>query len=151
MYPTQNRQTLYYLLITLLNKIGINIILFQKILLSFSISSIVIFIGRNTSIFLGLVAYSLIIFNTYYISYSKTILTESILFSLLNLAIVYLFEERKHSLIIFALICGTIASLKPVGILLSFVIFIIFLNKNKKKKKIFIFLIFFSFINLIEN
>ena len=104
MYPTQNRQTLYYLLITLLNKIGINIILFQKILLSFSISSIVIFIGRNTSIVLGLVTYSLIIFNSYYISYSKTILPESILFSLLNLAIVYLFEERKHSLIIFALI-----------------------------------------------
>ena len=85
MYPTQNRQTLYYLLITLLNKIGINIILFQKILLSFSISSIVIFIARKTSIFLGLVTYSLIIFNTYYISYSKTILPESILFSLLNL------------------------------------------------------------------
>ncbi len=151
MYPTQNRQTLYYLLITLLNKIGINIILFQKILLSFSISSIVIFIGRNTSIVLGLVTYSLIIFNTYYISYSKTILPESILFSLLNLAIVYLFEERKHSLIIFALICGTIASLKPVGILLSLVLFMIFLIKNKKKKKLLIFLLFFSFPNIIEN
>ena len=151
MYPTQNRQTLYYLLITLLNKIGINIILFQKILLSFSISSIVIFIARKTSIFLGLVTYSLIIFNTYYISYSKTILPESILFSLLNLAIIYLFEERKNSLIIFPLICGTMASLKPVGILLSLVLFMIFLIKNKKKKKLLIFLLFFSIPNVIEN
>ena len=151
MYPTQNRQTLYYLLITLLNKIGINIILFQKVLLSFSISSIVIFIARKTSIFLGLVTYSLIIFNTYYISYSKTILPESILFSLLNLAIIYLFEERKNSLIIFSLICGTMASLKPVGILLSLVLFMIFLIKNKKKKKLLIFLLFFSIPNVIEN
>ena len=120
MYPSQNRQTLYYILITSLNKIGINIIFFQKILLSFSIVSIVFFIGRKTSVLLGLLSYFLIILNTYYISYSKTILPESILFSLLNLAVVYLFEEKRGGLIIFALICGIMASLKPVGILYIF-------------------------------
>lgn len=151
MYPSQNRQSLYYLLITLLNKIGINVILFQKILLSFSITMIVIFIGKKTSVLLGLLSYSLIILNTYYTSYSKTILPESILFSLLNLAIVYLFEERKNSLIIFALICGIMASLKPIGILLSLILFIIFIIKNKKKNVLFIFLIFFTLPNIIEN
>ena len=151
MNPSQNRQTLYYLLITLLNTVGINIILFQKILLSFSIVSIVLFIGRKTSILLGLISYSVIIFNTYYISYSKTILPESILFSLLNLAIVYLFKEKSNGLVIYALICGIIASLKPVGILISLILLIIFFIKNKKTHKVFIFLIFFTIPNIIEN
>ena len=151
MNPSQNRQTLYYLLITLLNTVGINIILFQKILLSFSIVSIVLFIGRKTSILLGLISYSVIIFNTYYISYSKTILPESILFSLLNLAIVYLFKEKSNGLVIYALICGIIASLKPVGILISLILLIIFFIKNKKTHKAFIFLIFFTIPIIIEN
>ncbi len=148
---SQSRQTLYYLLITLLNKIGINIILFQKILLSFSIVSIVSFIGRRTSVLLGLLSYFLIILNTYYISYSKTILPESVLFSLLNLAVVYLFDKKRGSMIIFALICGIIASLKPVGILLSLTLLIIFFIKNKTNSKVFICLIFFAIPNLIEN
>ena len=147
----QSRQTLYYLLITLLNKVGINIIVFQKILLSFSIVSIVSFIGRKTSVLLGLLSYFLIILNTYYISYSKTILPESVLFSLLNLAVVYLFDKKRGGAVIFALICGIIASLKPVGILLSLTLFIIFFLKNKISSKAFIYLIFFAIPNLIEN
>jgi len=148
---SQNRQTLYYLLQTLLNQIEINIILFQKILLSFSIVILVSFIARKTSVLLGLLSYLLIILNTYYISYSKTILPESILFSLINLAIVYLLEERRGGLMIFALICGIIASLKPVGILLSLILFLIFFIKNKINYKIFIFLFFFAIPNFIEN
>ena len=148
---SQNRQTSYYLLISLLNKIGIDIIVFQKLLLSFSIVSIVFFIGKKTSVLLGSLSYLLIILNSYYVSYSKTILPESILFSLLNLAVVYLFEERRGGLIIFALICGVIASLKPVGIFLSLILFIIYLAKNKISYKVFIFIIFFALPNLIEN
>jgi len=151
MYPSTSRQTLYYLFITSLNKIGISIIFFQKVLLSFSIVSLVFFIGRKTSVLLGLLSYSFIILNTYYISYSKTILPESILFSLLNLAVVYLFKEKRGDLITFALICGIMASLKPVGIVLSLILFIFFLIKNKINYKLFIFIIFFAVPNLIEN
>ena len=151
MYPSQNRQTLYYLLTTSLNKIGISIIFFQKVLLSFSIVLLVFFIVRRTSVLFGLLSYYCIILNTYYVSYSKTILPESILFSLLNLAVVYLFEEKRGGLIIFALICGIMASLKPVGILLSLILFIIFFIKNKLNYKVFIFIIFFAVPNLIEN
>ncbi len=151
MNPSQNRQTLYYLLITLLNKVGIDIILFQKILLSFSIVSIVFFIVKKTSVLLGSISYFLIILNIYYTSYSKTILPESILFSMLNLAIVYLFKEKSNGLIICAIICGIIASIKPIGILLSLILFIIFFIKNKKANKVIIFLIFFSIPNIIEN
>ena len=138
-------------MITLLNKIGINIILFQKILLSFSIISLVLFIGRSTSVLLGFSSYLLIILNTYYISYSKTILPESIVFSLLNFAIVYLFEEKRSSLISFALICGCLASLKPIGIILSLILSIIFFIKKKINYKVFFFLIFFAVPNVIEN
>ena len=108
------------------------------------------FIGRKTSLLLGLISYSLIILNTYYISYSKTILPESILFSLLNLAIVYLFKEKGNGLVIFALICGVMASLKPIGIFISLILFIIFFIKNKKTHKIFIFLIFFLSPTLLK-
>ena len=86
---SQNRQTFYHLLLTLLNQIEIDTILFQKILLSFSIVFLVSFVTRKTSLLLGFLSYLLIILNAYYISYSKTILPESILFSLFNLAIVY--------------------------------------------------------------
>ena len=123
---SQNRQTFYHLLLTLLNQIEIDTILFQKILLSFSIVFLVSFVTRKTSLLLGFLSYLLIILNAYYISYSKTILPESILFSLFNLAIVYLFEEKRGGLIIFALICGIISSLKPVGILLSLILFYYF-------------------------
>ena len=108
-------------------------------------------IRKKTSVLLGFLSYFLIILNTYYISYSKTILPESILFSLLNLAVVYLFEEKRGGLIIFALICGIMASLKPVGILLSLILFIIFFIKNKIDYKVFIFIIFFAVPNLLEN
>tara|TARA_B100000886_G_scaffold184952_1_gene126897 strand:+ start:1387 stop:2496 length:1110 start_codon:yes stop_codon:yes gene_type:complete len=119
--------------------------------LSLSIVSIVSLIRKKTSLLLGLLSYFLIILNTYYISYSKTILPESILFSLLNLAVVYLFEEKKGGLIIFSLICGIMASLKPVGILLSLILFIIFFTKNKINYKVFIFIVFFAVPNLLEN
>ena len=64
MYPSKNRQTLYYLFITSLNKLGISIIFFQKVLLSFSIASLVFFIGSKTSVLLGLLSYFCIILNT---------------------------------------------------------------------------------------
>ena len=76
---SQNRQTFYHLLLTLLNQIEIDTILFQKILLSFSIVFLVSFVTRKTSLLLGFLSYLLIILNAYYISYSKTILPESIL------------------------------------------------------------------------
>ena len=150
-FLTKVDKALYYILITLLNKIGIDIILFQKILLSFSIVTIVFFIGRNTSVLLSILSYLLIIFNTYYISYAKTILPESVIFSLLNLAVVFLFEEKRGGLIIFALICGIMASLKPVGIFLSVILLIIYLIKNKKTHKVLIFITFFTIPIIVEN
>ena len=62
-----------------------------------------------------------------------------------------MFKEKGNGLVIFALICGVMASLKPIGIFISLILFIIFFIKNKKTHKIFIFLIFFSIPNIIEN
>ena len=111
----ETRQTSYFLISQILNWLNIDIIIFQKIFLSFSIVFLVIFIREKTNTFFSLASYILIVSNIYYTSFSKTILTESIFFSLFNLAIVFFFrKEKKINLIIFALICGSLASLKPI-------------------------------------
>ena len=91
----KTRQTSYFLISQILNWLNIDIIIFQKIFLSFSIVFLVIFIREKTNTFFSLASYILIVSNIYYTSFSKTILTESIFFSLFNLAIVFFLEKKK--------------------------------------------------------
>ena len=91
----QTRQTSYFLISQFLNIFNVDIITFQKVFLSFSITLLVLFIRKNTNIFLSLASYILIVSNVYYISFSKTILAESIFFSLFNLAIVFFYNKEK--------------------------------------------------------
>ena len=112
---------------------------------------LIFFIKKQTNFILFLLSYFLIICNIYYISYSKVILPESILFSLVNLSIAYLFREKKKDLIIFGLICGFIASIKPIGLAVSFVLIIASSIKIKKYTKIILLLISFAIPNIIEN
>ncbi|MBD22998.1 MAG: hypothetical protein CL572_04990 [Alphaproteobacteria bacterium] len=90
------RQTTYYIAIQVLKTLKIDLIFFQKFFLSFSICILFFSIKKKTNIFLCLAAYILILSNIYYTSFSKTILTESFLFSFINLAIAFLFELRKR-------------------------------------------------------
>ena len=80
----QSRQTSYFLIIQILNKFNIDLIIFQNVFLSLSIVLLVSLIREKTNIFFSLVGYLLIVSNIYYTSFSKTILTESIFFSLFN-------------------------------------------------------------------
>ena len=91
----QTRQTSYFLINQFLNILHVDIITFQKVFLSFSITLLVLFIRKKTNTFLSLASYLLIVSNIYYTSFSKTILTESIFFSLFNLAIVFFFNNEK--------------------------------------------------------
>ena len=148
----QTRQTSYFLLFQILDKINVDIIFFQNIFLSFSIVFLVIFIRKETNYFFSIVSYLLIITNIYYTSFSKTILTESIFFSLFNIAIVLLFRnEKNRNLIIFALACGFLASFKPIGIPISLLLILIFSIKIKKFNRIFLMLVFFSIPPIFEN
>ena len=79
-HPT--RQTTYYILIRSLEFLKIDLIFFQKLFLSISITALFYFIKKKTNIFFSIAAYLLIISNVYYTSFSKTILTEVFFFQL---------------------------------------------------------------------
>lgn len=148
----KTRQTTYYYLIQTLNLIGIEIIFFQKLFLSLSIVFLVFFFKKKSNIFFCIIFYLLIVLNIYYTTFSKTILTESIFFSSLNFAIVYLFDiERKKNLVIFGFFCGMLASLKPIGIPISIILIIIAIFNIKKPTRIFLLLIFWMVPTFIEN
>ena len=148
----QTRQTSYFLISQFLNILHVDIITFQKVFLSFSITLLVLFIRKNTNTFLSLASYLLIVSNVYYISFPKTILAESIFFSLFNLAIVFFFyNEKKKNLIIFALICGCLASLKPIGIPISLFLILMSSIRIKKVSRILLIFVFFLIPSLLEN
>ena len=148
----QSRQATYYILIDILKNLNLDLIIFQEILLSLSIVALFFFIKKQTSNLLSLLFYSLIVLNIYYTSFAKVILTESILFSLFNFAIVLLFDlEKKIKLILFGLICGLLASLKPIGLPLALILIIFSVLKNKKFLNLVLISIFFIIPIISEN
>ena len=148
----ETRPTFYFLISQVLNWLHIDIIIFQNFFLSFSIVFLVIFIREKTNNFFSLASYIFIVSNIYYTSFSKIILPESIFFSLFNLAIVFVFcNEKKINLIIFALICGCLASLKPIGIPISLFLIFLLSIRIKKISRILLTLTFFSIPPIGEN
>ena len=148
----ETRQTSYFLISQFLNIFHVDIITFQKLFLSFSITLLVLFIRKKTNTLISLASYLLIVSNIYYTSFSKTILAESIFFSLFNLAIVFFFNnEKKFFLIIFALICGSLAALKPIGIPISLFLILMSSIRIKKVSRIILIFVFFSIPSLLEN
>ncbi|MAI76610.1 MAG: hypothetical protein CMM90_05470 [Rickettsiales bacterium] len=148
----QSRQTSYFLIIQILNKFNIDLIIFQNVFLSLSIVLLVSLIREKTNIFFSLVGYLLIVSNIYYTSFSKTILTESIFFSLFNFAIIFFFSiEKKYNLFFFALACGLLASFKPIGIPISLFLISVSLFRLKKLGRISLMLLLFSFPSILES
>ena len=148
----QSRQATYYILINILKNLNLDLIIFQEILLSLSIVALFFFINKQTNNLLSLLFYSLIVLNIYYTSFAKVILTESILFSLFNFAILLLFDlEKKIKLILFGLICGLLASLKPIGLPLALILIIFSVLKNKKFINLVFISIFFIIPIISEN
>ena len=150
LHPT--RQTTYYILIQALDFLKIDLIFFQKLFLSISITALFYLIKKKTNIFFSILAYVLIISNIYYTSFSKTILTEAFFFSFINFAIFFLFDlKKKYNLILFSLCCGMISALKPIGIPLSLILIIIGIIQIKKINQVFIISVFFLIPNIVEN
>lgn len=148
----QSRQATYYILIDILKNLNVDLIIFQEILLSLSIVTLFFFINKQTNNLFSLLFYSLIVLNIYYTSFAKVILTESILFSLFNFSIVLLFDlEKKIKLILFGLICGLLASLKPIGLPLALILIIFSVLKNKKFINLVFISIFFIIPIISEN
>ena len=147
-----SRQVTYYFIIQMLNTIGLDLFFFQKFLLSLSIICLFVIIKRKVNIYLSLLAFFLIVSNFYYTSFSKTILTEALFFTFINLAIFLLFDLNKlNKIIFFSILCGIISSLKPIGIPFSIILILIAIIKIKKLNQILLMIFFFVMPNILEN
>ena len=134
-------------------KINIDIIFFQEFLMSLSIVCLFYFLKKKKiSKVLLVLFYLLLTLNFYYTSFSKTILTESIFFSLINFAFILLFNlQNKYILLTFSLICGMIVSLKPVGIVFTFIFFVFSFFFTRSYKKLIQILILAILPLILEN
>lgn len=147
-----SRQVTYYFIIQMLNTIGLDLFFFQKFLLSLSIICLFLIIKRRVNIYLSLLAFFLIVSNFYYTSFSKTILTEALFFTFINLTIFLLFDLNKlNKIIFFSILCGIISSLKPIGIPFSIILILIAIIQIKKLNQILLMIFFFVIPNILEN
>ncbi len=137
------RPILYHLILNVCNYIGIDIVLFQKLLLSLSLVSLIFSLEqkRKKKIFI-IFFISLILSNIYYLSFTKTILTEAIFFSLINFSLsIFLLLKKYNCLFILGFLTGLIAVIKPIGIIFTLIFLFFTVMVMEKKKKNFIILL----------
>lgn len=113
------RKSLYALIHVLFERLDLDLIFAQKIILSLSVTFLYFSLTQNNvNIFLCIIFIVFIIFNFYYTSYSKTILTESLFFSFINFgAGLILLFKKKSKMIYFlsGIMFGSIIAIKSVG------------------------------------
>jgi len=80
-------KSFYPFLINLVETLNLNLIYIQILVLSFSVIFLSFSIFKKYNLLISLILYISIIINFFYTSFSKTILTESIFFSLINIGI----------------------------------------------------------------
>ncbi len=149
---SSSRQYIYTATIEVLNLLKIDIIFFQKLLLTASIISLFYFLKKKIGVLQSIIFYLLIISNVYYTSFSKVILTESIFFSLINFALIILFNlDKKKTLILFGLVGGLIFSIKPIGMAIMTTLLILSIVKLKSFKKVLVIILFSLIPIMIEN
>lgn len=151
------RQSLYPTLILLFLNNYENIVIFQIFFLSLSLSllaiSLKIFGLKQINIFFFLI---IILSNFYYTSFSKTILTESTYFSIVNISIsLFIIKSQlKPSFFVtffFGVAVGGIMAIKPEGLIISLILGIIYFLKQKKNKIKIIFLVGLITLPISEN
>ena len=90
-------KSFYPFLINFVDSLSLNLIYVQILFLSFSIIFLIFSIFKKYNLFISLVLYIAIIINFFYTSFSKTILTESIFFSLINIGIgLFIINNTKN-------------------------------------------------------
>ena len=149
----QYRTMTYSIIVRILANFNVDIIFFQKLLLSTSIISLCFFLKKCKINYFGLIVfYSLIVFNYYYTSFSKTVTPDAIFFSLINFAVINLFYLRSNlNIITFGVLCGMIFTLKPIGMVVTIILCIFsFVAIKNLKKSLTIFFFLLTPI-LIEN
>ena len=149
----QSRTIVYHFILKISENLNLDIVCFQKILLSLSIVSLLFFLKeQKVNNYILVIFFLLINLNYFYTSFSKTILPESIFFSLINFAIINLFRlKRFSSFISFGLLLGFIYSIKPIGMAVSVLMFFFSLLFNQNLKNFFFTGLFFLIPILVES
>ena len=149
----QSRTIVYHFILKISENLNLDIVCFQKILLSLSIVSLLFFLKeQKVNNYILVIFFLLINLNYFYTSFSKTILPESIFFSLINFAIINLFHLKRFlSFISFGLLLGFIYSIKPIGMAVSVLMFFFSLLLNQSLKKFFFTGLFFLIPILVES
>ena len=145
-------KSLYPFLINFVDTLNLNLIYVQILFLSFSIVFLSFLIFKKYNLFISLILYIAIILNFFYTSFSKTILTESIFFSLINVGIgLFVINNGKNiNYYFYCLILALLFSIKSIGFIV--VLCFLFLNFLRKDKFNYFkcFLIILLFV-VIEN
>lgn len=149
------RPAIYPLFIELCNKSNISIFFLQNLLLSLSL--VVLFraikayeLGKV----INLVGFLVIIFNIFYVAFTKTILAESLFFTAINFSIACILlykKEQKFVYLFSGVFFGLVFSIKPAGILLALGFLLVSIFHIKNKKFIILPLIGFLFFPMIEK
>ena len=149
----QSRTIVYHFILKISENLNLDIVCFQKILLSLSIVSLLFFLKeQKVNNYILVIFFLLINLNYFYTSFSKTILPESIFFSLINFAIINLFYLKRFlSFISFGLLLGLIFSIKPIGMAVSVLMFFFSLLFNQNLKNFFFTGLFFLIPILVES
>jgi hypothetical protein len=149
-----HRPYIYHMIINSLEFLNIDLVFFQIILMSLSIVylSWVLF-KKKFNLPCTLIFYILITTNIFYTSFPKTVLTESIFFSLINFAVAFLINSKITPLLtfIYGLIIGLIFSIKPIGMLIALILLIFYFTSFDFKKKLLLFLSSFFIPILVES
>lgn len=150
---SDTRKHLYPFLIKIIENFNLNLLQFQKLLLSVSIIFFCYSISVRHDFKIGLLCFFLVILNFYYTSFSKVILAESIFFSLINFLVgLILLKKINYKFFLIGVLAGSIFSLKMSGMFLSIILIIFYLIFLHKKEKFFlIFTVGFFLIILCEN
>ena len=152
------RTSIYPYVIDILEKFNIDLFFFQKLLLSSSIVFLMYsLVIRNVNSYLIILFFFGLTFNFFYTSFSKTILTESIFFSFINISFaIFVLGKNKNFLINFILgiSIGFIITIKSIGfsmgMSLTIILFIYFV-KEKLYKNIFVIVLGLFLVVCLEN
>ena len=127
-------KSFYPFLINLVETLNLNLIYIQILVLSFSVIFLSFSIFKKYNLLISLILYISIIINFFYTSFSKTILTESIFFSLINIGIgLFVINNSKNfSYYIYCFILALLFSIKTIGFIVVLCFLLLnFLRKDK--------------------
>ena len=152
------RTSIYPYVIDILEKFKIDLFFFQKLLLSSSIVFLVYsLVIRNVNSYLIILFFFGLTLNFFYTSFSKTILTESIFFSFINIFFaIFVLGKYKNFLFNFILgiSVGFIITIKSIGFSIGMsliMILFIYFVKEKLYKNIFVIVLGLFLVVCLEN